>query len=68
MQEPLFADADDAFLRHLALIIKPCIFLPGEFIVHKGDVGLSMFLLFHGQVQLSTFLVVTVYLYLGICD
>ncbi len=50
LQVPIFADVDDAFLRHLTLVIKPCIFLPGEYIVHRGDVGLGMFLLYHGQV------------------
>ena len=41
----------DAFLRHLTLKIRPSIFLPGEFIVHKGDVGLGMFFLYHGKVS-----------------
>ena len=40
----------DAFLRHLTLKIRPSMFLPGDFIVHKGDVGLGLFFLYHGKV------------------
>ena len=50
IQVPIFASADSAFLRHLALMIKPCLFLPKEYIVHQGDVGLGMFFLYHGTV------------------
>ena len=50
LQVPLFASVGDAFLRHLTLKIRPSMFLPGEFIVHKGDVGLGMFFLYHGTV------------------
>ena len=32
-------------------MIKPCLFLPKEYIVHKGDVGLGMFFLYHGTVN-----------------
>ena len=46
----IFRDADGAFLRHLALAMKPCLFLPGEFIVHRGDVGCGMFFLYRGEV------------------
>ena len=51
MQVSIFATADAAFLRHLTLMMKPCIFLPGEYIVHKGDMGLGMFFLYHGTVS-----------------
>lgn len=51
IQVPIFASADSAFLRHLTLMIKPCLFLPKEYIVHKGDVGLGMFFLYHGTVN-----------------
>ena len=54
MQVPLFASVSDAFLRHLTLKIRPSMFLPGEFIVHKGDVGLGMFFLYHGKVSAQT--------------
>ncbi len=50
---PIFSSVDAAFLRHLTLMIKPCLFLPGEIIVHKGDVGLGMFFLYHGTVRAS---------------
>lgn len=42
-----------AFFRHLALVLKPCLFLPGEFIVHKGDAGYGMFFLYRGEVSIS---------------
>ena len=51
VQVSIFATADAAFLRHLTLMMKSCIFLPGEYIVHKGDMGLGMFFLYHGTVS-----------------
>ena len=51
LQVPLFTSVGNAFLRHLTLKIRPSIFLPGDFIVHKGDVGLGMFFIYHGKVS-----------------
>ena len=51
VQVSIFATADAAFLRHLALKMKPCLFLPGEYIIHKGDMELGMFFLYHGTVS-----------------
>ena len=56
-QVPIFAAVDAAFLRHLTLMIKPCLFLPGEFIVHKGDMGLGMFFLYHGTVSVTIYII-----------
>ena len=53
LQVPLFASVGNAFLRHLTLKIRPSIFLPGDFIVHKGDVGLGMFFIYHGKVSFN---------------
>ena len=33
-------------------MIKPCIFLPNEYIVHKGDIGHGMYFIYHGKVSL----------------
>ena len=44
-----------AFLRHLTLKIKPCLFLPNEYIVHEGDIGYGIFFIYHGTVKYYSF-------------
>jgi CRP-like cAMP-binding protein len=44
-----------AFLRQLALALKPCLFLPGEYIIHKGDTDFGMFFLYNGEVRYKHF-------------
>lgn len=47
----IFKNVDKAFLRQLALSMKPCLFLPGEYILQKGDMDFGMFFLYNGEVR-----------------
>lgn len=47
-------------------MMKPCIFLPGEYIVHKGDMGLGMFFLYHGTVSSANYHMLQIYVYVYI--
>eukprot|EP00002_Diphylleia_rotans_P011640 TRINITY_DN2294_c0_g1_i1.p1 TRINITY_DN2294_c0_g1~~TRINITY_DN2294_c0_g1_i1.p1 ORF type:complete len:293 (-),score=40.41 TRINITY_DN2294_c0_g1_i1:447-1325(-) len=48
---PLFRDAGDAFIRALALRIKPELCLPGDFIFRQGERGAEMYFLSRGKVE-----------------
>ena len=47
----LFQDADRAFLRDLVLRLRPVIFLPGDMICRKGDVGKEMYIVNNGILE-----------------
>ncbi|KAI3409759.1 hypothetical protein GPALN_006136 [Globodera pallida] len=47
----LFQDADRAFLRDLVLRLRPAIFLPGDMICRKGDVGKEMYIVNNGILE-----------------
>ena len=51
LQVTILKGVSEPFLRSLSLTMKPCVFLPGDYIVHKGDIGYGMFFIHHGQVS-----------------
>lgn len=48
---PLFKEASEACLRDLVLLLKPLVFMPGDYIIHKGDLDEEMYFINRGSVQ-----------------
>lgn len=48
---PLFQGASDAFIREVALQMKPVVFMPGDTIVCSGDPGREMYFIAHGTAE-----------------
>ncbi|ORZ40800.1 hypothetical protein BCR44DRAFT_64382 [Catenaria anguillulae PL171] len=49
---PLFAKADDAFIRAVCMALQPVLFLEGDYIINKDDLGAEMYLVHRGHVQI----------------
>ncbi|XP_013779911.1 cyclic nucleotide-gated cation channel beta-1-like, partial [Limulus polyphemus] len=47
----LFKDCDEALLRDLVLKLQPLLFLPGDYICKKGEMGREMYIVNKGLVQ-----------------
>uniref|UniRef100_A0A1I8HBV2 Cyclic nucleotide-binding domain-containing protein n=1 Tax=Macrostomum lignano TaxID=282301 RepID=A0A1I8HBV2_9PLAT len=47
----LFQDCERALLSDLILKLKPVLYLPGDYICRKGEVGMEMYIIMNGQVE-----------------
>jgi voltage-gated potassium channel len=48
----LFSGADELFIRESVQLLKPRVFLPGEYIIRQGEYGDSMYFLTGGEVRI----------------
>ncbi len=48
---PLLQRADPVFLHQLAMILRPVVFDPGDFIIRRGEIGGEMYVICRGQVE-----------------
>lgn len=48
---PLFQGASEAFIREIALQLKPLVFMPGDFEIRAGDMGRSMYFISRGKME-----------------
>jgi voltage-gated potassium channel len=48
---PFFKDAEEVFIREIIANLKPLIFMPGDFIVRKGEYGDTMYFISSGAVE-----------------
>jgi CRP-like cAMP-binding protein len=51
---PIFAEANDNFIQSVSTKLKPEIYLPGDYIIYKGDIGEEMFFIAEGSVDVLT--------------
>ena len=48
---PLFRQAGDAFIREVALRLRPIVCLPGDYVVHHGERGREMYFVSRGELE-----------------
>lgn len=48
---PIFKEASEDLISELVLNLKPVIFTPGDYIFRKGDIGLNMYFISRGIVE-----------------
>jgi voltage-gated potassium channel len=48
---PLFRDASDAFVRDIALELRPVMLMPGDYVVQAGDRARSMYFVSSGELE-----------------
>src|SRR2546430_13424801 len=48
-QVPLFSSCDAVFQHNIAMALKPEVYVPGDFIIKKDDVGREMYFLVRGD-------------------
>ena len=47
----LFRNCEPGLLKDLVVLLRPIIYLPGDYICRKNDIGKEMFIIQSGQVQ-----------------
>ena len=47
----LFKNCEPGLLKDLVVLLRPIIYLPGDYICRKNDIGKEMFIIQSGQVQ-----------------
>ncbi len=51
---PIFHDASEEFKREIALLLKPILLVPGDYIFKAGDVGEEMYFVVNGELDTLT--------------
>ncbi|ETW10407.1 hypothetical protein, variant [Aphanomyces invadans] len=51
---PIFAGSDSKFLGKVCMALDTAVYLPGDIIIHKDDIGREMFIVRKGQVEVLT--------------
>lgn len=50
---PIFADADEIFIREIVRLTEPLVFLPGDDVVRAGEYGDAMYFISSGRVEVT---------------
>ncbi len=53
VQVKLFQDCDNGLLKELVVKLRPIIYLPGDYICRKDDIGREMYIVQSGYVQVQ---------------
>lgn len=49
LQVPLFKGVEEAFTRRLVVLLKNAVYMPGETLFRRGDVGHEMYIIVKGN-------------------